>query len=144
MTEPVVLSFAGGGGLVANPMFDGVSDQQLLDPGSEQILEVGDYGVLMFTVIVRNNEETGPFHNSAMASGSDPQSTQVTDRSDDGAIVDANSNGNGGDPGEDDPTTHVLEEVDLYAIPTTSEVGLALLAMLLLAAARRRLGVAGS
>ena len=92
------------GGLTANPGFNGVSNQNLLN-GTADLPGAGT-STITFTVRVTANGAPGPFVNSATAAaaGVDGGPASTTDLSDNGNNVDADNDGNPNEAGENDPT----------------------------------------
>ena len=93
----------GGAPLTANLGFNGSTEQALL--AGTDTLAVGASQTISFVVNVDTGGNSGPFENTAVATGSNDGVT-VTDLSDDGTDPDPNPNdGNpGGGPDENDPT----------------------------------------
>jgi uncharacterized repeat protein (TIGR01451 family)/LPXTG-motif cell wall-anchored protein len=85
-----------------NSGFDGVDDLTVL--AGTDTLPVGGSGTVRFDVIVWTNGDTGPFENTARATGTSPSGVEVIDDSHDGLIPDGNDNG---DPTDDDDPTPV-------------------------------------
>ncbi|MDJ0655199.1 MAG: SdrD B-like domain-containing protein [Xanthomonadales bacterium] len=128
------------GTLAANSMFNGGTDQNLLAPASSS-LTVGATASITITVRIDPAGLTGPFNNSAVASGTSPTTTVVTDISDDGVDPDTNSNSDPTEPSENDPTPVVIPTGTPAAlpVPTLGAWGLLLMSLLLMAAAGRAL-----
>lgn len=120
--------------LTVNPSYDGVADLSLLT--GADTLSVGGFGQIVLEVRVDTGGENGPYLCSATATGTSPGGEDVEDDSQDGTEPDPD---NDGDAGDDNDPTPVDFEVDILVIPTLGEVGLLLLALLLMAAAITRL-----
>ena len=89
-----------------NPAFDGAGVDELLT--GNQTLVVGKPGQIDLAVTVVPGANLGPFNNTANATGVSPGGSSISDDSTDGAVPDANGNG---DPGDDsDPTPIVFAE----------------------------------
>ncbi len=78
--------------------FDGNTTTNLLD--ASQTLGVGETAAFEITVTFDPNDSTGPFNNTAIASGSSPGGVSVNDTSQDGLDPDPEDNGpsDNGDP----------------------------------------------
>jgi len=103
---PVTFTIIGGvavtGSLLANPAYDGTTDKALLTV--ESTLAVGATHTITFALNLKTNGATGPFYNTAVATGKGPDGTETTDTSTVGSKPDPNDNGNPGEPGEEEPT----------------------------------------
>ena len=86
-----------------NPGYDGSTDLNLLT-GTDS-LAVGTMGTLMLTVILNPGTNPGPYNNSAVAYGTSPAGTTVSDWSDLGINPDPNGNGDPSDGGAEDNAT---------------------------------------
>ena len=117
-----------------DPAFDGGALQNLLAPGNT--LAIGGSGSIRLTLEVDSGGHQGPYENSVTASGVSPGGDPVEDVSQDGADPDPDDDGDPGDNGDPTPFTLVLSVIE---IPTLGEFGLGALAVLLAAAARRRI-----
>ncbi len=117
-----------------DPAFDGGGNQNLLAAGNT--LGIGGTGSIRLTVEVDSGGHQGPYENSVTASGTSPGGDPVEDVSQDGADPDPDADGDPGDNGDPTPITLVLSVIE---IPTLGDLGLGALAVLLAAAARRRL-----
>jgi hypothetical protein len=97
--------------VVTNGSFDGSAQDDLLSAGSTMAL--GETAELRFVVRVDNVVDQGfglgEYSNQATVGAAAPDSSIATDLSDDGAIVDANGNGNPDEAGENDASPFVLE-----------------------------------
>ena len=111
------------GTLTANAAFDGVGNQELLNAAASTLI-IGANATINFTVTINTGNQTGPFFNTAIASGESPIKTTVSDISDDGADPDPNGDD---DPKENNPTRIEVMHVPAVAIPTLSVWGLLLL-----------------
>jgi uncharacterized repeat protein (TIGR01451 family) len=85
-----------------NPGFDGNTDQNLLADG--QSLSPNQTATITFSVIITPGNNLGPFENSAVARGTNPDGNIVTDASIPGMNPDPNGDGN---PGNDNQPTVV-------------------------------------
>ncbi len=95
---------SGVGTLTANAgTYNGTGSNNLLVAASSN-LTVGAVGQITFGVVFDPNGLPGPFNNQATATGLSPQSTTVTDLSDNALDPDPNGNGDPDEPGENDPT----------------------------------------
>jgi len=117
-----------------NGGFNGMGSSDLLAPGNT--LEIGESGVIRIVLRVNSAGEAGPFYCSSTARGTSPAGTPVTDISQDGDDPDPNDDGDGGDNNEPTP---ILFPLNVIEIPTASEWGLLILAILLSLAAVRYL-----
>ncbi len=88
--------------LATDDTFDGVGNQNIL-LGTDT-LGVGLSATVSFSLTFDPAGLTGPFGNSAIASGESPGGSLSTDPSDSGSDPDPNADGDPGGPGEDDPT----------------------------------------
>jgi hypothetical protein len=77
------------------------------------------------------NAAGGPFTNQATVSAVSPQSTTVTDLSNNGLDSDPNGNGDPDEPGENVPTPITISVRPVEEIPLAGGTGLLLLAVLL-------------
>lgn len=111
---------------VVNPLFDGAGDINLLDAGNT--LAVGASGQIQVVVRVDPGGFSGPYFCSSLGTGTSPGDVVVTDVSQDGGDPDPSGNG---DPGDDNDPTPIIIEISVIEIPTMSEWGLLMLAMLL-------------
>lgn len=85
-------------GITVNGSFNGTNNQNLLASGNS--LAIGSSAVINFDVIVTPGTGAngyGPFNNTAIAQGTDPNNTQVTDNSQNGVNPDPDGNGNPND-----------------------------------------------
>ena len=100
-----------------NPDYDGDSDIELLL--GNDLLEVDDKGAVLLTINIFNcNGNTGPFDNSATATGTPPAGGPISDISTSGSDPDPLGDGDPSDDPEDSiPTTVILE--------FNSEIGIA-------------------
>lgn len=98
-----------GGTLTNNGGFDGSADQNLLTAGSSA-LAVGATATIDLTVRFSPNGASGPFQNTAVASGDSPLGDPTTDTSDAGTDPDPDGDGNPSEIGEDDPTPIAITE----------------------------------
>ncbi len=107
---PVVLSgvSATSSAFTVNGSYDGVSDTNLLAAGNT--LAVGETKALQVTVTVGDASTATIYTNQALAVGTSPAGTVVSDPSDSGINPDPNGNGNANEPGENDPTPVKLSE----------------------------------
>jgi len=119
------------GGLTANNNYDGDNDANLL-AGSDS-LAVGATATVAFDINFTPNGASGPFNNSAAATGQSPGGSGTTDISDDGTDPDPDGNGNPGDQGENDPTPIDYQSlIPTVPVPTLGGVALLVLALMLL------------
>lgn len=112
-----------------NPGFNGDTDSNLLD-GSDT-LNVDETGMINLEIRVTPGANPGPYECSAIAVGLSPAGTGVDDASQDGNDADPDGSG----PGNNNDPTIVFFEV--MGVPTLSQWGLILLAMLLILFASR-------
>jgi hypothetical protein len=119
-----VLSVSSGT-LAVNPSYNGLSNQQLL-LGTD-ILAPGESGVISLDLHLETQGVSGAYYNAARATALSPFSTVTEDWSDEGSETDPNGNGNGNEPGENDPTTIFLPAL----VPTLSVLAQWLLAAIL-------------
>ncbi len=91
------------GTLTANAGFNGIGDTDLLNSGSSS-LAVGATETITVTVRFNPNGLTGPFNNTAVATGESPLGATPTDTSDNGTDPDPDGDGNPDETGENDPT----------------------------------------
>ncbi|HSR68552.1 MAG TPA: hypothetical protein VLU25_11475 [Acidobacteriota bacterium] len=127
---------AATGTLTANAGFNGAGDQNLLNAGASS-LTVGAGATITFTVRFNPNGGSGPYFNTATASGLSPAQATPSDTSDDGSDPDPDGDGEADEEGENDPTeisTPAVVEAP-SAIPTLSVWAAILLALLLTATA---------
>ncbi|NJL28669.1 MAG: IPTL-CTERM sorting domain-containing protein, partial [Thermoanaerobaculia bacterium] len=111
---------------VVNPVFDGDTDINLLAAGNT--LAVGALGRIEVVVRVDPGGFAGPYLCSSIGTGTSPEDVVVTDVSQDGGDPDPNGDG---DPNNDEEPTVITFEISVLEIPTMSEWGLAMLAVLL-------------
>ncbi len=102
VTFTIISGAAATGSLEANPAFNGTTDKALLTPAST--LEAGATHTVSFTLNLKPNGATGPFFNTAIATGKGPDGTETKDTSTVGTNPDPDDNGNPGEPGEEEPT----------------------------------------
>ncbi|SDD82339.1 DUF7507 domain-containing protein, partial [Aquimonas voraii] len=107
-----VVSVNAGGGLAANPGFDGSAQTQLLAPGGS--LAVGAEAGIDLRVRVTLSGISGTFNNVVIASGSGPDGRNTSDDSVDGNSSDPDGNGL---PDEQSPTP-----VDLRAPRAVAQI----------------------
>jgi len=103
LPAPVAFSVTGisaTGGLVANPAYDGVTDTNLLDAATSMLV-LGDVGLITLDINIDYAGQTGPFLNTATASGQGPGGEPTNDVSQNGLDPDPNDDGI---PDESDPT----------------------------------------
>ncbi len=94
------------GTLVAQPGFTGSAANTALLDASTSTLPVGESGTIVIEITVTPGTNLGPYNNAATgAAQSDRSSTTVNDISADGALPDANGNGNPGDDATPTPVT---------------------------------------
>lgn len=120
---------SGSGTLTANGGYDGVGNTSLLTAASSN-LAAGAVGQITFSVTFDPNAAAGPFNNQATVSAVSPQSTTVTDLSNNGLDSDPNGNGDPDEPGENNPTPIIIAR-PVNEIPVAGGTGLLLLAVLL-------------
>jgi uncharacterized repeat protein (TIGR01451 family) len=114
------------GGLTVNLGFDGGTDINLL--AGTDTLAVGDVAEIVFTVRFDPNSETGPFNNTAIATGESPSGAPITDDSTDGTDPDAdgdNTDGTtdgDGTPDEDDPTPISFTEEPVIGVAKAASI----------------------
>ncbi len=116
------------------PGFDGNAATDLLAPGNT--LAIGASGDITVVLHVASGGKIGPYTCSSTARGTSPAGVTVTDVSQDGSDADPDHDG---DPTNNNKPTVFELQVPIGAIPTLSEVGLALLALLLAACGLRAL-----
>ncbi len=103
-----VQSVTSSASLTVNPAYNGNSDQIMTLPASST-LDIGETQSLTLLINVKTNNNFGPFANSASANATGFQiATTASDISDDGAVSDANGNGNPSESGENDATEIIL------------------------------------
>ncbi|MDM8542345.1 hypothetical protein QUF90_14820 [Desulfococcaceae bacterium HSG9] len=88
--------------LTTNTNFNGVADTALLADGNT--LSVGQTASITFNVTFRPSGVSGPFMNSAIATGISPGEASPSDTSDNGTDPDPNGDNNPNEAGENDPT----------------------------------------
>lgn len=88
------------GNLAPNPNYNGRTDTNLL--AGTDTLVVGQSKTIQFIVDVTPGANLGPYNNQAVASGTDPNGTTVTDPSQNGTNPDPDGDGNPGN--NNDPT----------------------------------------
>ncbi|HEX2916673.1 MAG TPA: SdrD B-like domain-containing protein [Chloroflexia bacterium] len=111
-------SGSGSDSLVINPNFNGTTDTNLLVASSSN-LRVAAAGTIQFTVVVKPNNNYGPYTNTAVASASGPGRLTATDASTSGTNPDPNGNGNPSDPGESAATVVKLNAPAPTPVPAT-------------------------
>jgi len=79
-------------------------------------LAVGASCTAVWTVVVTDVTPGQTYNNTAIASGTSPAMTVVTDISDDGAITDPDGDGNADEPGENDPTPATIPPLPEQAV----------------------------
>ncbi len=109
-----------------NPGYDGNANTSLLAVGNN--LAVGQTGTIMLVVLAHAGGKTGPYFNTATASGISPAMTTVTDVSETGTSPDPDGSGN---PGNFSTPTEFDLPISIAQIPTLDGVGLAVLVALL-------------
>ncbi|MDY7093023.1 MAG: hypothetical protein SX243_08635 [Acidobacteriota bacterium] len=109
VTYSIQVAPAATGTLTANAGFNGSGDQNLLNAGAST-LAIGASATITVTVRIDPNGASGPFQNTATASGDSPGGATPTDVSDDGTDPDPNGDGDPGGADEDDPTTVTITE----------------------------------
>ena len=92
-----------GAPLVANPNFDGQGTDEMLNAAASQ-LGLKEKATITFHLDASPSIRLGFFNQLAQVTAIGPDNAIITDLSDDGIEPDANSNGAGNDPGEEDPT----------------------------------------
>ncbi len=98
-----IYNLASTGAILINDNYDGISDINLVKPGSE--LGAGEISYITFTLTLNPGSSTTVFNNFSTLTAKSSDGEQVfQDISDDGIIVDANGNGDPSEPGENDPT----------------------------------------
>ncbi len=100
-------------GFTTNPGFTGTPSGSVELLSGNDSLQVGAQRTINFTVRVTPNGNYGPYQNTAVATGTDPNGGTVTDDSDDGTDPDPNNNGNPSEPDEDTPTVVTPQIADL-------------------------------
>ncbi len=121
-------------GVTPNPAFNGDTDMDLL--AGTDVLDTGEVGVVTLTVVLTPGGFGGPYVCSSIATAMSPTGAPVSDTSQDGDDPDPDGNG---DPGNNsDPTVFSLP-LSPAEIPTLSEWGLILMALLLAATAVLRM-----
>ncbi len=96
------------GTLTLNGSYDGGADSELFSAGT---LASGDTAVVELVVDVDHVANGGHYSNQVVAAAEGPSATYYADFSDDGNEPDANSDGEPGDAGEDDPSTFTLSSL---------------------------------
>jgi uncharacterized repeat protein (TIGR01451 family) len=91
-----------GTGLIANPLYNGTTNLNLLS--GTDLLATGASGSVDLQVTVTPGTTLGPYGNSATGNGTSAGGSFVTDTSTDGVNPDANGNGN---PADDSAPTNV-------------------------------------
>ncbi|MBV9494841.1 MAG: hypothetical protein JOZ54_11395 [Acidobacteria bacterium] len=119
--------------LTVDPAFDGNTHPNMLLPGAT--LAVGQTALIRFTVHLDATCTDATFNVSTTGSGTAPNSSTVTDVSQNGADPDPNGNNVGTDNNEPTP----VAVVNTLAIPTLDTWALIAVALLLCAVALRRL-----
>jgi gliding motility-associated-like protein/uncharacterized repeat protein (TIGR01451 family) len=102
VTFTIISGAAATGSLEANPGFNGTTDKALLTPAST--LEAGAAYTVTFTLNLKPHGASGPFYNTAIATGKGPDGTETKDTSTVGTKPDPDDDGNPGEPGEEEPT----------------------------------------
>ncbi|MEM7050861.1 MAG: GEVED domain-containing protein [Acidobacteriota bacterium] len=115
--------------LTVNGAFDGDGDPRILS-GSDAI-EVGESGSVLVSFELDPGNNSGPYACSSIGTASSPEGTEVMDVSQEGPESDPDVNG---DPRDNDEPTTFGVTISVLEIPTVGEVGLFLLASLLLLA----------
>ncbi|MEY3052907.1 MAG: protein alpha-antigen precursor, partial [Bacteroidota bacterium] len=90
-----VTGLASTGTLVVNGAFSGTGDINLLDAASST-LAYGTTDTITLTVVVAPDDNLGPYENLAVASGTSPAGSTVTDNSTNGVNPDPDRDGNPG------------------------------------------------
>lgn len=91
------------GALVVNEQFDGVAEQNVLD-ASQSEMAPGDTAWIEVDIRVLPVSNAGPYTLSAVASGTGPNGTIITDISNDGFEPDTNDNGIPNESDDNQPT----------------------------------------
>ncbi len=108
-----------GAPLVANPGFDGQGIDEMLNASASN-LGLKEKATITFRMDAAPSIRLGFFNQLAQVTANAPDNTFITDLSDNGIEPDANSNGIGSDPGEEDPTVISFgEKPEMGAILTT-------------------------
>lgn len=115
-----------------NPAYDGRVDTNLLAAGNT-LAPLGT-GTVDLVVRVDPGGHSGPYENTVIATGTTPGGVPVTDVSDDGDDPDDNDNEN---PTDDQDPTVVDFPIAVVEVPTLSDLGRLLLALVLAIAAVR-------
>jgi gliding motility-associated-like protein/uncharacterized repeat protein (TIGR01451 family) len=102
VTFTIISGVTGTGTLVANAGYNGTTDKALLT--SESNLDIGATHTIAFTLNLKPSGATGPFYNTAIATGKGPDGTETKDTSTVGTKPDPDDDGNPGEPGEEEPT----------------------------------------
>jgi len=112
----VVSTPSATGSLIANPLYDGYNDINLLATTGNTLLP-GQSETITFTVNIVANNYFGPYENSALATGVDNSMETASDISNDGLHADPNNNGIADEEGENEITVVMLEPTLLLFIP---------------------------
>lgn len=91
------------GSVVINSMFDGIICKNLLD-SNQSFLNVHDSAEIFISINIHHSFGISKYYNSALVSAFGANLNYVSDISDEGTIVDLNSNGITYEIGENDPT----------------------------------------
>ncbi len=94
-----------------NPGFDGVLDLDLLS--GADTLPVGGSAIITIRVSFSPGAYLGPFENQPVVTSTASGQLLATDPADDGAIVDADGDGNANEEGENDPTVFSLPPIQI-------------------------------
>ncbi|MEN7342883.1 MAG: OmpA family protein [Pseudomonadota bacterium] len=104
--------------MTVNPVFDGEVESNLLAAGTS--LAVGESATVTLALTVTPGGNLGPYDNLVVATGESPSGLTLTDDSVDGAIPDANGNG---DPGDDtSPTSITFSETPSLGVAKSATV----------------------
>ncbi|MGE4073842.1 MAG: hypothetical protein AB7E72_21940 [Lysobacterales bacterium] len=110
--------------ILLNTSFDGLFSPSLINspsslPGHARArIRV----VITVTNVTNQGNGFGVYLTQWSASGADIFGTPVSDVSDNGIVVDANSNGNAGDPGEDDQTLSIIGEESIVGVALQASI----------------------
>ncbi len=107
-------------GLTGNGGFNGSGVTDLLSGGDT--LAIGATATISVTVQFAPNGATGPFNNTAVASGESSVGTPAADTSDDGVDPDPDGDGDPDEPDENDPTPISFIEVPVVGVAKQASV----------------------